>query len=149
MDKDLKTITLSKFLSRYVMLTGKGLKNVTHEDVKNLFPYLKRCSFEDAKQLKNVLYVFDGKNTVPYIIPDENLSCDYANVESDKKNRTIQTKEFCDMTIQELLCLLNTKFNKHSTSKKARRELENRGYTLKRTYKIKKYEEMIKSIEIY
>lgn len=41
-----ETITLSKFLSRTLGLGGPDLKQITHLDVKVLFPQLKRSTFE-------------------------------------------------------------------------------------------------------
>ena len=147
-------ITLSKFLSRYLMMSGDGLKKLSHKDIKVLFPNIKRCSFEDAKILYlegKAVYVTDGKNIVPYIVPKQELeNSEYTQIYSAKqKQKNKRSKNYTDMSIDELLCLLNTKFNKQSTSRKAREELEDRGYTLKRTYKVRKYKEIIQSIEIY
>ena len=48
--KEYKSITLSKFLSRYMAVDGKALTKVSHTDVKTLFPSIQRTSFEYAEK---------------------------------------------------------------------------------------------------
>ena len=68
-------ISLAKFLTRYVYVTGKDLTKLTHDDIKELFPYLKRTSFEyidlhpGCVECGEVALVNDGKNIIPYYIP--------------------------------------------------------------------------------
>ena len=38
-------ISLAKFISRYLGVNGSGLNTLSHEDVKHLFPSLKRSTF--------------------------------------------------------------------------------------------------------
>ena len=44
--KEYKSVTLSKFLSRFLAVDGMALTKLSHADVKMLFPMLKRASFE-------------------------------------------------------------------------------------------------------
>ena len=78
--KEYKSITLSKFLSRYMAVDGKALTKVSHTDVKTLFPSIQRTSFEYAEKhqedimMGRILMVFDGKTTIPYIVPKEEIT---------------------------------------------------------------------------
>ena len=65
--KKSNVISLSKFLARYANLTGKDLVNLTHDEVKVLFPQIKRTSFDyvdehqDEMASGKVALVSDGK----------------------------------------------------------------------------------------
>ncbi len=71
----LNEIKLSKFLVRYCNLRGEDLTKIRHEDVKVLFPTLKRASFEELennpKKLASgeILLVNDGRKVIPYYVP--------------------------------------------------------------------------------
>ena len=56
MKENVYEISLTKFLARYLFLTGEDLKRLTHDDVKILFPNLKRCTFERIKEDFRILY---------------------------------------------------------------------------------------------
>ena len=92
--KEYKSITLSKFLSRYMAVDGKALTKVSHTDVKTLFPSIQRTSFEYAEKhqedimMGRILMVFDGKTTIPYIVPKEEILC---HIKKEKKKKYITT----------------------------------------------------------
>lgn len=75
------SISLSKFLIVYYGIYSENIYNMSHRDVKFVFPYIKRISFEnllnDKKELYigNIVAVKDSNgNVAPYIKPDmENM----------------------------------------------------------------------------
>lgn len=74
--KEYKSVTLSKFLSRFLAVDGMALTKLSHADVKMLFPMLKRASFEYVEKhpeevmMGRIIMVNDGKKVIPYIVPD-------------------------------------------------------------------------------
>lgn len=138
------SISLSKFLSRYVNLDGVDLSKVTHEQVKQLFPYLKRSSFEYVEKHPEdvcrgvIVMVSDKFHTIPYYVPtlNENLGkLQEFKVEFDEvKIKDEEHYDYASMSVYELRKLLNTKFNSYKNSREARRELESRGIVLTRKY---------------
>lgn len=140
----MKEITLAKFLSRSLNLKGEELSNITHEDVKVLFPALQRVSFEYAKKNNDlvetgkIMYVNDGKHTIPYLVPkmsdkmEEFLEFD---CKRDKKVEIdYEQYDYSAMSNYQLKCLLNLKFNSREASRKARKELNKRGVILTKKY---------------
>ena len=134
-------ITLAKFLTRYLGIVGEDIKNLTHEDIKFLFPNIKRATFAyiekypGAVNSGNVLLVNDGKKTIPYyaptIIQDREVTIhEYKRQKEEKKRVT----DYTSMRIFELKELLNIRLNGYSTSRQARRELEDRGVVLRKKY---------------
>lgn len=146
--KEYKSVTLSKFLSRFLMVDGMALTKVTHADVKMLFPMLKRSSFEYVEKhpeevmMGRILMVSDGKKVIPYIVPevrkiDITMMPKFVEEKRTGKRETDYTK----MRVYELKSLLNLRFNTYKVSRSARNELENRGELLKKKYKrVKKVE---------
>ena len=146
--KEYKSVTLSKFLSRFLMVDGMALTKVTHADVKMLFPTLKRSSFEYVEKhpeevmMGRILMVNDGKKVIPYIVPevrkiDITMMPKFVEEKRTGKRETDYTK----MRVYELKSLLNLRFNTYKVSRSARNELENRGELLKKKYKrVKKVE---------
>ena len=137
-------MSLAKFLSRYLLIGGIDLKKLTHEDVKSLFPNIKRSSFKRINQNPNLLYsgrvvlVNDGKSTIPYYIPDElETSNDYIEFVmcETKEYHEEEYYDFMSMTNYELKKLLENKLNSRKNRMKAKKELEDRGLILKRKYK--------------
>lgn len=138
------SISLSKFLSRYVCLDGVDLSKVTHEQVKQLFPYLKRSSFEYVDKHPEdvrrgvIVMVSDKYHTIPYYVPtlSEDLSKKQEfKMEFDEVVEKDDTHyDYASMSVYELRKLLNTKFNSYRNSREARRELERRGVVLTRKY---------------
>ena len=137
-------ISLSKFLSRYLNLSGDGLGKITHDQVKILFPSIKECTEEEIEknpgllQSGDVLYVNDGKRTIAYHAPaifdlDPDQTCE---VTSDVNPTHIDYRyyDYTSMSIYELKMLLDRKFNCCRNSKKAKRELKKRGAILTRKY---------------
>ena len=136
------TISLAKFISKYLGVEGSGIKKLSHEDAKHLFPNLKRSSFSFVEkhpfelESGNVILVTDGKKIIPYFTPnlirketDEELV-----IELDKKKENNIVNDYANMKIYELKKLLNVKFNGRSISRQARRELEDRGVILNKKY---------------
>ena len=74
----MRSIDLISFLSNYYGIVNNNLKinQLTHSDIKILFPYIKRSSFRDLKKDSMSIYkgdmvmVYDCKgNILPYINP--------------------------------------------------------------------------------
>ncbi|NLC48477.1 MAG: hypothetical protein GX758_03870 [Tenericutes bacterium] len=139
-----ESITLSKYLARYLNLSGPELKKLTHNDVKVLFPQIERCSFDHIEKHPEliaegcVVLVSDGKHTIPYKVS----SLDCMIKESITLNREeipkLIVKErfynYSDMSIYELKCLLTRKFNATKNRREAQKELEKRGVVLHKKY---------------
>ena len=147
-----QSITLAKFLSRYLGLDGQDLTKITHEDAKIFFPDLKRTTFSylDAhpEELINgtVALVTDGHKEIPYYIPREKGLDDRLEFkrEEEKKQekKGKQHYDYSKMSVYELKQLLNVRFNSYKCSRRARQELENRGIVLRKKYKRDKKVEM-------
>ena len=146
MKENVYEISLTKFLARYLFLTGEDLKRLTHDDVKILFPNLKRCTFERIKEdpklleSREVLLVSDSHKIIPYYVPKtKEYDYDYASVNASGviDDRTVIQKEydFFTMTNYELKTLLENKLNTRKNRMRAKRELEDRGIILKKKYK--------------
>lgn len=138
------SISLSKFLSRYVSLEGKDLKKVTHKEVKALFPFLKRAGFEDVSnnpilvKSGKVVLVDDGHNEIYYYVPErtEEDKMQFTREEVDKRIVLDDTVyDYVNMSVYELRCLLVRKFNSTRNQYCARRELNRRGIPITRKYK--------------
>lgn len=148
MEKYENEISLAKFLTRYVLLVGEDLKKLTHEDVKVIFPDLKRCTFEMIRQNPllvyngNVLLVNDGHKTIPYYVPKiMDLSDDYTDFvmdEDEKENFKCKSYDYASMSNYELKLLLRNKFNSYKNRKNARKELEDRGIVMQKKHKKEK-----------
>lgn len=148
--KEYKSVTLSKFLSRFLMVDGMALTKVTHADVKMLFPMLKRASFEYVEKypeevmMGRILMVSDGKKIIPYIVPDvRKIEIDMTMMPEliEEKRTGKRETDYTKMRVYELKKLLNLRFNTYKVSRSARNELENRGILLKKKYKrVKKVE---------
>ena len=149
--KEYKSITLSKFLSRYMAVDGKALTKVSHADVKILFPSIQRTSFEYAEKhqedimMGRILIVFDGKTTIPYIVPKEDEITDSRTTMPHKESKKEKRHhyDYSRMKIYELKQLLNARFNTYKVSRNARQELESRGVLVKK----KKYKR-IKTVDM-
>ena len=109
-------ISLAKFLSRYLNVTGEGLGKLTHDDVKVLFPNVTTCAYEDLKSgmlcSGEVLLVNDGKRTTPYYTPPIfDLDPEEA-VEIEMSQNSIQRDysyhDYTSMSVYELKQLLET-----------------------------------------
>ena len=142
--KEYKSVTLSKFLSRFLAVDGMALTKLSHADVRVLFPMLKRASFEYVEKhpedvmCGKILMVSDGKKTIPYIVPDSKISVIkrtyMPEIEVVVKEKKI-TYDYTSMKVYELKKLLNARFSTYKVSRSARNELENRGELVKRKYK--------------
>ena len=135
-------ISLAKFLSRYVLLSGVDLKKLTHEDVKVLFPDIRRCSIEKIRENPSLIYsrevilVYDGRHHIPYY-PPEVLSSEITQVELDvvEEDKGLDNNvnyDYTSMSNYELKCVLKNKFNSYKNKRKAKYELENRGIILEK-----------------
>ena len=156
MKNSFNEISLAKFIARYELIGGACLTKITHEDVKMLFPELKRCSFESIDKDPSLVYlgkvalVNDGRKTIPYYIPlDKDLDKDVVEIdefcESEKPKKVSRSYDYASMSIYELKCLLKEKFAPCKQRILIKKELESRGAILKRKYqrckeKNRKYE---------
>lgn len=148
------TISLAKFASRFLGISGKNLKYLTHEDIKHLFPNVKRSTFSYIQknpgelECGNIALVEDGRQVIPYYVPK--ISFDYeANPLNsiNHKKTTKQCIDYAGMKIYELKKLLNVRFNGYHTSRYARRELEKRGVELKKKYNRNEFKKWRKDYE--
>lgn len=140
-------ISLSKFLARFGSLQGEALSQITHDEVKILFPQFKRTTFEYAKENKElvstgkILMVDDGKKIIPSILPILNEKNDFLldvlREEDEIKEVDYGEYDYTSMSIYELKQLLDRKFNSTNNSRNAKRELESRGI-IKKKYKREK-----------
>ena len=138
-------LSLSKFLSRYSYLKGADLIKVTHKEVAYLFPELRRSSFDEIKKNPELLFtgkvviVNDGKKSIPYYVPqlsNDDIDCLDFNREAIKEREIDDSVyDYTNMSIYELRCLLERKFNSYRNQNCARRELNRRGIVLNKKYK--------------
>ncbi len=138
-------MSLSKFLSRYGGLQGNSLTKVTHEEVKRLFPYLKRSSFDEIYQnpelisMGKVMLISDGRNIIPYYVPtlkDEDIELlDFNREDPEPLKIDDNVYDYANMSVYELRCLLRRKFNSYRNQCCARKELAYRGIELRKKYK--------------
>ncbi len=138
-----ETITLSKFLSRTMGLEGIDLKKITHLAAKELFPELKRSTFEHVKKFPEdimtgkIMMVSDGKTVVPYYAPTikKDLEMKEVRIEFDDPEEPKDKEyDYTRMSVYELKQLLNRKFNTYKNAREARKELEKRGIVLTKKY---------------
>ena len=136
-------ISLAKFLSRYKYVEGEDLKKITHEEAIKLFPDLKRSTYEEVSNNRELLangkivFVDDGKRKIPYYIPEVLDDIDtmefhrepVSPVEIDDNDY-----DYSSMSVYELRCLLKRKFNSNRNQMNARKELNRRGITLNKKY---------------
>ena len=103
-------ISLRKFLMLYLNITYDRKYKITHQDVKVLFPDLKRASLDDIKKdpylliTKKIVLVNDGRNVVPYIKPmllDEEM--ELTDIDMEVEHR--RSYDFDNMTKNELKAL--------------------------------------------
>lgn len=145
-----ETISLSKFLSRYAKVKGVDLNHLKHDDVKVLFPYLKRATFDEVKSNKElvfsgkILLVSDGKKTIPYYVPQLDIEEEMEYTELKREDVTRfniddNHYDYSQLSEYELRQLLRRKFSSARNQKEARRELESRGVELKKSNKRKNY----------
>ncbi len=135
-------ISLSKFLARFGSLKGKVLGDITHDEVKILFPQFKRTTFEYARLNKElistgkILMVDDGQKIIPYLTPvlEKKDTCllDVLREDDEVIEVDCGDHDYTRMSIYELKKLLDKKFNSTSNSRHAKRELESRGIIKKK-----------------
>lgn len=139
------TITLAKFLSRFKFIKGRDLKKITHEEVKELFPEIKRTTFEEVERHKELLctgkyiLVNDGKKIIPYIVPELDIeNTDYQELNREKSpeiNVDDNNYDFSKLSEYELRQLLRRKFSSKKNQYLARKELNKRGVEITKKYK--------------
>ena len=141
-------ISLSKFLSRFANLKGRNLTKMTHDEVAELLPDLKRLPFEMVENDPSLLYmgkailVDDGKRTIPYEIPKLTLE-DIKQFEvyrvQEKPNVTTHVTDYTVLSDYELRMLLRKKFNTQNVIDRAKKEMKKRKKILKKENKNEKY----------
>lgn len=114
--KDNNCISLRKFLMFYYGISDSNIlsHNLTHKDIKVLFPDLKRVSFEYV--LDNIKEVYIGTiimvkdsigNAVPYINPKLDICIEYdidiEIPEEDKDNTFEQIIDLENLNLYELI----------------------------------------------
>ncbi len=147
-------ISLSKFLARYANVTGVNLKKITHDEVKYLFPYLRRSSFDEIKKHKElimngkVVLVSDGRKVIPYYTPVLDFEYDAEALYLDREEvpqEEIDDNEYdyASMSEYELRELLVRKCNSFRNQMRARHELEHRGIAITKKYRRCEYKKII------
>lgn len=107
--KDNKSISLRKFLMFYYGINDSNIlsNNLTHKDIKVLFPDLKRVSFDYV--LDNIKEIYTGSiimvkdsigNAIPYINPDLDIC-----IEEEIDIET--TEDYNDNTFEKIIDLEN------------------------------------------
>ena len=131
LSKDLERncISLTKFLTSYCGLYNDNIYNaeISHHDVKELMPYIKRVSFESLLQNKdsfytgNIIPVKDCHgNVVPYINPmlENDIQYEiYLETEKEQNLENVVLNE--DMGIYELANICKF-FKEHNMQKEYR-----------------------------
>lgn len=136
---DENSISLKKFLLIYYGMCDLELYNkpIKHQDIKKLFPYIKRVSFESLLLDKNLLYSGDiiavkdsCGNVAPYInpklndlenIPNIEYSSDYIDPNDERIKKILMNE---DLTKHELYML--SKLLKRGKRKKELRDIQKR-----------------------
>lgn len=143
------TISLSKFLARFYLLEGERLKEFTHKDVKNLFPYVESVyADEKIDETRERILVKDSKGAIKvYYIPE--LTFDEVNdtlyvfgKESNFDNINDNVYDYCRLKEYQLRNLLVRSKNSLRNQNEARNELKRRGIALTKKYnrnEFKKY----------
>jgi len=144
-----KTITLSKFLARYLLLGGEDLKKITHEEVRMIFTEVQRVEDKTKKEiaelvkLGKVLLVDDGYEVFPYYIPSLGIDkTEVMDVNREEEPGLViddNVYDYMSLTNYELRQLLRNKFNSARNRKMAKRELMIRGEVLTKKYKRSDY----------
>lgn len=146
-------VSLAKFLSRYLGVNGIDLKKVRHDEVMELFPFLKRSSWEEIRNNRElvlsgrVLLVNDGVKTLPYYVP-------FIEEETLNNPSGFEREEYVDKGVDDtyydykrlgeskLRTLLARKDNSYRNQVMARKELASRGIELKKKYKRSDYKKI-------
>lgn len=114
--KENNSISLRKFLMFYYGICDSNIlsHNLTHKDIKTLFPDLKRVNFDYV--LDNIKEVYIGSiimvkdfigNSVPYINPKLDIciedDIDIEIIEDDKDNRFEEIIDLQNLNLYELV----------------------------------------------
>ena len=141
----LNEMKMAKFLARFCNVTGKDLYKVHHTDLKYYFPKLKRADelmdfdlLSDKQKIQlaatgQVIYVNDGRKTIPYITPEIEYT-EFDEPVAFKYYGRFKVLDVTTMNVYELRQTLRRKFNSVTNQRLARRELEDRGIVLRKKY---------------
>ena len=145
-----RCISLTKFLINYCGIYTDNIHNIniSHYDVKELMPNLKRISFENLLKYKNGLYTgefipvkdYHG-NIVPYINPMLDIDISYEiDCEIEKEKEIQPTPLTDDLRAYELakLCKLFKEHNKKREYRAAQKLLKQKKDSDSKQYKKKK-----------
>lgn len=129
-------ISLEKFLKMYLGISNRNLSKLTHKDVKEIFPFLKRTSFDYANEnlseigSGDIILVKDSKNNiVPYIKPEFVIEdINEVNIEvKDKNSKTYHIDNITDLSNYELKKLTSTRNSTYKVARQVKKELKQRG----------------------
>lgn len=140
------SITLKKFLNIYFGFTDESLKNIeiTHQDMKVLFPELVRISFEevythmDELYKGNIIIVKDFNGTIaPYIRPKFEILTEAQDIDFCKESIDLYVSNLRELKKHELilLCKKLKKLRRYSEYRKATKQLRT---SKDNDYKVKK-----------
>jgi len=152
---NIESISLSKFLSRYANVYGADLKRMTHDEVKVLFPELRRASNNPLKTKNDVLsfikthkeelilgkvvLVSDGRTMYPYYTPEltDDMEEEMYVDREETKDFEIDDEvyDYSNLSEYELRELLRRKYNSYRNQTCARRELQSRGIAITKKYR--------------
>lgn len=140
-----KVISLSKFLSRYLYVTGEDLTKMTHKEIFTLFDFLERSSFDYIDENIDCIYegevalVSDGKTVLPYYVPElEYQDKEFFQIHVQRNGAiTIDDNiyDYSSLSEYELRELLRRRFSSARNQYNARKELTNRGIEITKKYK--------------
>lgn len=135
----MEKMSITKFLSRYYGVNNSNICNLTHQDVKILFPEIKRCSFNYANKnfeeivKGNIILVEDRRgNIAPYFV----FQCEYDvyeeifdfdSKENDEKILDVTSEELAEFSKWQLIQSLKECRNCPYMRKKICREMQDRG----------------------
>ena len=141
-------ISIFKFLSRYYGIALDAGVECSHKNLKNEFPFVKRCSFEKADSNPNlvgvgkIIYVVDSyNNIVPYECPEEYIiameECGYSvcEFEEDTMDNLLE-EDLHGISTYVLKELLHKYKDKHSIYRKIKKELASRGVYQNKKHKL-------------
>ena len=151
-------ISLSKFLARFGSLKGKVLGDITHDEVKILFPQFKRTTFEYARLNKElvstgkILMVDDGQKIIPYLSPDidkkDTCLLDVLREEDEIIDQQKLLEEEMERNKRELAAIKEAKQKKILSQKEMERMKIENEQKLENEKKVKEYLEEMKKHEL-
>ncbi len=102
-------ITVADFIYQMYGITGDKIRNLTHKELMNLFPKLRRVSFEVANDnnllyIGNIILVRDRTGIVlPYVRNFSEETFTELKIESNQKQEKLEEQNCSELTNYELI----------------------------------------------